>query len=206
MKKLMTIAAAALAIAAFAQEPGEGPRGGQRPGGHGPQMGMRGGMMPGGMGGDQSVMAVMNPKIAEKIGLSEEVRNQIKELDKASREAMKDLQQKTRAAMDKQAELMKAEKVDEAAVMAAIDEVFEIRKAMAKSQMKRVLSVKALLTPEQIKAAVEAMKEMREMRRGGDRAERGGEHGVRGPKGGRRGPKGEGDKGKDDQPPPPEEK
>lgn len=170
MKKLMFAMVAALSFAVVAQD-AEGPKAGQRDGGfrHGPRdrgaMAAERGMMPGGFGGgmmgDPAVMAATNPKIAEKIGLSAEAREQIKKLDVDNREKVKELQAKTREAMEKQAQLMKAEKIDEAAVMAAIDELFECRKEMAKTQTKRLISVKSLLTPEQITKATELLKEFR---------------------------------------------
>lgn len=174
MKKLMFAMVAALSFAAVAQDV-EGPKAGQRDGGfrRGPRdrgalMADRGAMMPGGFGGgmmgDPAVMAASNPKIAEKIGLSAEAREQIKKLDADNRAKVQELQKKTREAMEKQAQLMKAEKIDEAAVMAAIDELFECRKEMAKAQTKRLIGVKALLTPEQITKATEAMKEIRNER------------------------------------------
>ena len=82
----------------------------------------------------------------------------------------------------RQVELMKAEKVDEAAVMKAIDEVFELRKQMAKEQVKRVIEIKSILTPEQIAKAREEMKNAF-----GDRGNRGPHRGGRGgraPRGG----------------------
>ena len=170
MKKLMFAMVAALSFAVVAQD-AEGPKAGQRDGGfrHGPRdrgaMAAERGMMPGGFGGgvmgDPAVMAATNPKIAEKIGLSAEAREQIKKLDADNRAKVQELQKKTREAMEKQAKLMKAEKIDEAAVMAAIDELFECRKEMAKTQTKRLIGVKALLTPEQITKATEFMKELR---------------------------------------------
>ena len=173
MKKLMFAMVAALSFAVVAQD-AEGPKAGQREGGmrRGPRdrwaMMAERGMMSEGFGGgmmsDPAVMAATNPKIAEKIGLSDEAREQIKKLDVDNREKVKELQAKTREAMEKQAQLMKAEKIDEAAVMAAIDELFECRKEMAKTQTKRLIGVKALLTPEQITKATEAMKEIRNER------------------------------------------
>lgn len=173
MKKLMFAMVAALSFAAVAQD-AEGPKAGQREGGmrrgprdRGAMMAERG-MMPGGFGGgmmsDPAVMAATNPKIAEKIGLSAEACEQIKKLDTDNRAKVQELQKKTRELMEKQAQLMKAEKIDEAAVMAAIDELFECRKEMAKTQTKRLISVKSLLTPEQITKATELMKEMRRER------------------------------------------
>ena len=87
----------------------------------------------------------------------------------------------------KQLELMKADKIDEAAVMKAIDEVFELRKEMAKEQIRRVIAVKSILTSEQIAKAREAVKSM---------------SGPRGERGPRRGPsrKGKGPRKGDDQP------
>ena len=64
------------------------------------------------------------------------------------------------------------------AVMSAIDELFDLRKEMAKTQTKRVIAVKALLTSEQLEKAVEELRKVREEKRRGMR-------------------------GKDDQPPPP---
>lgn len=170
MKKLMFAMVAALSFAVVAQD-AEGPKAGQRDGGfrHGPRdrgaMMAERGMMPGGFGGgmmgDPAVMAATNPKIAEKIGLSAEACEQIKKLDTDNRAKVQELQKKTRELMEKQAQLMKAEKIDEAAVMAAIDELFECRKEMAKTQTKRLISVKSLLTPEQITKATELMKEFR---------------------------------------------
>ena len=167
MKKLMFAAIAAISMIAVAQESaieGEGtapvPVMGPRQGGP------RGGRMPGmirAMGGamqDPIVNAVMNPKVAEKIGLADEQKAKLKEIQ-PKRGENKEINAKVQAGMKKQMELLQAETIDEAAVMAAIDEVFEARKAMAKEQTKRLIAIRAILTPEQIKAAREAMKELR---------------------------------------------
>ena len=63
--------------------------------------------------------------------------------------------------MDRQAELRAAEKIDESAVMATMDEVFAARKEVAKLQMKRLIAVKSILSPEQIKATTEALKSLK---------------------------------------------
>ena len=173
MKKLMMIAVAALCCVALADGP---ERGAHRPGGPGPHGGM-GGMRPHEMGFDPIVFAVQRPRIAEKLGLSEEQKAKIKGVTdraKGSREAM----QKVREATKRQFDLMKAEKVDEAAVMKAIDEVFELRKQMAKEQVQRVIEIKAILTPEQIAKAREEMKAGFAAR---------GDRGPRGPRGDREG-------------------
>ena len=45
----------------------------------------------------------------------------------------------------------------EAAVMAAIDELFDSRKEVSKAQARRSIAVKALLTPEQLEQAGKVM-------------------------------------------------
>ena len=165
MKSLMMTVVAALACAAFAQGPEVGA---PREGGH------RGGMGPGMM--DPIVRAVSNPKAAERLGLTEEQQAKLKEVNKPS-SASRDNQKKVREAIMKQLELMKADK---------IDEVFELRKEMAKEQAKRVIAVKSILTPEQIEKAHKEMKRIFETR-GNRGPRRGGPDGERGP---RRGPKG----------------
>ena len=186
MKSLIIVAVAALSCVAFADggpEGGARPEGGRR--GFGPREGGMGPMM-GGM--DPIVRMVSNPEVADKIGLSDEQKAKLKEL-KGDREANRAAQEKVRAATMKQLDLMKADKVDEAAVMAAIDEVFELRKAMAKEQAKRVIAVKSVLTPEQVAKAHEEMKKMFESR--GDRGPRREGKGPREFKGPRKGPHGE---------------
>lgn len=83
---------------------------------------------------------------------------------------MKNARGKLREAMDRQMKLMQAEKINEAEVMASVDEVFELRRSMAKEQMKRIINVKSILTPEQIKKAHEQMAAFRDRqgRPGGD--------------------------------------
>lgn len=153
MKKLMFTMAVALACVAMAQE-GELPPPGAMHGGPAPMAFRQGAPM------DPLMHIVMNPKVAEKIGLSEEQKAKLKELQ-PKRGANKELNEKISAGMKREMELLNAEKIDEAAVMATIDEVFEIRKELAKEQTKRLIAIKSVLTPEQIKAAREAMKEMR---------------------------------------------
>ena len=186
MKSLIVVAVAALSCVSFADG---GPEGGARSEGgrhgFGPREGGMGPMM-GGM--DPIVRMVSNPAMADKIGLSDEQKAKLNEL-KGDREANRAAQEKVRAATMKQLDLMKADKIDEAAVMAAIDEVFELRKAMAKEQAKRVIAVKSVLTPEQVKKAHEEMKKMFESR--GDRGPRREGKGPREFKGPRKGPRGE---------------
>lgn len=124
-----------------------------------------------GFSADPIARMVSNPKFVEKLGLTEEQKAKLDELNKSQREGMKENRAKMGEAMKRQMALMTAEKVDEAAVMASIDEVFALRCAMAKDQVKRVIAVKAILTPEQIKKANEIKGEFRD--RGGRHPEAG---------------------------------
>ncbi len=168
MKSLMMIAVAALCCAAFA----EGSRKGALP---------RGGMggMP--MSADPVLRAVSNPKVAEKLGLTEEQQAKLKEVTSGDRDVQRANQKKVRDAMMKQVELMKSEKIDEKAVMSIIDEVFELRKEMAKEQAKRLIAVKSILTSEQLKKAQEELQSMRNRR--GERGPRQGDRKGRQKKG-----------------------
>ena len=103
------------------------------------------------------VRVALNPKAAEKLGITEEQAAKLKTLEDDKGE-MKELQEKVRKGMERQAELMKAEKIDEAAVMASLDEVWAARKEIAKKQTARLISVKSILTPEQVAKAREAIK------------------------------------------------
>lgn len=139
MKYAVVMAVMAMTVGAFAQ---------------GPRMPMMNGSF------EPLVKLASNPKMAEKIGLTADQTAKLKALSDSQKE-MKPLQEKVREAMKRQSELMQAEKIDEAAVMAAVDEVWAARKEVAKAQTKRVIAVRAILTPEQMKAAREAMAEMR---------------------------------------------
>lgn len=184
-KTIMTCALAALCCTALAQKPegGERPHGGSRRGMH-----MReGGMMP---MGSPLLRLLANPEAAEKLGLSEEQKAKLKELDK-KRSASRDAHDKMREAMRRQTTLMEADKIDESALMAAIDEVFALRKAMAKEQAKNLIAIKSILTPEQVKKANEELKDGPYGHGGGmhreTHGERRGAHGdQQGPRGGQR--------------------
>lgn len=180
MKKLTTVVAvAALCCAAFGE--GEGAaqaparREGPRPS---PMMRADGGAM----AMEPILRMAMNPKSAEKLGITEEQAAKLKALGPAAT-ANRAATDKVRDAMHRQTALMSAEKIDEKAVMASIDEVFELRKEMAKAQAKRVIAVRSILTPEQIQKATEELKATRGAYRPGQRGE-----GMRGPRGGGKNP------------------
>lgn len=177
MKKLMTMVAVALVGAAFAQAPREN---GPRPPHGGPVPGIA-----------PIERMVTNPKVSEKLGITPEQREKLDACLKSGREQNAEMQKKVREAMKKQVSLLEAEKIDEAAVMAAIDEVFALRKDIAKAQTRRVIAVRSILTPEQIKQGLELAKKFREKH--GPRAEGEGPRRPHGDRPGRRhGPRDEG--------------
>jgi len=147
MKKLMFAAAVAAVCVVFGQAPAGAPR----------MVGPRGGMH----AIDSVVRMASNPKFAEQVGLTAEQKAKIEELQKLQRDEVKKLGEAMRVASTKKADMLNAAKVDEAAVMAAIDEVCEVRKQMEKAQAKKIIAVKNVLTPEQLEKAFAAMKELR---------------------------------------------
>lgn len=142
MKFMTLMMAAAMSLAAMAQE--------AAPQTHGRPM----------MSVEPVVRMALNPKMTEKLGVTAEQVAKLKALED-NREAMKALHEKAKKGMERQAELLKADKIDEAAVMAALDETWEARKEVAKLQTKRLVAVRSILTAEQIAKAREAMKAMR---------------------------------------------
>ena len=114
---------------------------------------------------DPIVRIATNPQMSEKLGLSDEQKAKLKEL-RGNGRTNGEAQKKVREATERQAKLLNADKIDEAAVMKAVDEVFELRKEMAKEQIRRVIAMKSVLTPEQIAKAREAVKSMSGQRNG----------------------------------------
>ena len=161
MKCLMTVLVAAVSLAAFAQEPAA--EGAARP---------RSGRAA--MGGGQSIepvlRAAMNPKIAEKAAITEEQVEKLKALA-GEKDTLKALHEKVRKGTERRVELLKAEKIDEAAVMAAIDGAWDAKKEVAKFQTKRLIAVKSILSAEQIEKIRDALKAKRDGRQKGARGE-----------------------------------
>lgn len=151
MKSLMSVVAAAMAVVSFAQEATVAQDGARperrsiRPAHPRAERGMLGG----GMMADPVMRVLANPQVCEKLGITEDQKAKLKAAVSGSG-ADRDLQKKIRQGMEKQMQLMSAETIDEAAVMAVIDEVFEARKAAAKDQAKRMIAARAVLTPEQL--------------------------------------------------------
>lgn len=161
MKCLMMMVVATVSLVALAREPAA--EGAARP---------RGGRMAmvGGPSIEPVLWAAMNPKLAEKASITEE---QVAKLKAIADEkgALKTLHEKVRKGTERQVELLKAEKIDEAAVMTAVDEVWDAKKEVAKYQTKRLIAVKSILSPEQIEKIRDALKAKRDGDQKGFRAE-----------------------------------
>jgi len=94
-----------------------------------------------------------NPKLTEEIGISKEKVDEIKAKIAEISKKQVELEAKQKLAAIEQAELMRAEKVDEAAIMTAVDKSGAIHTEIAKSRIAKMILLKKAMTPEQIKKA-----------------------------------------------------
>jgi Spy/CpxP family protein refolding chaperone len=193
------------------RRPGFGPRRDGPEGAAGPRRDGPGGagrLGPGGAPGMHEggsigflVPLLQRPEAAARIGLPEE-RAQALAATFAELDAqLKAVNGKLPDAFRRQADALEAEKPDEAAVLAAVNEVWDLRREVALLQTRKVLAIRTSLTAEQIEKARALLREERRARRGeGDRGDDGmrrgpGERGpgerrgAPGEPGGRRGPK-----------------
>lgn len=137
----------------------------------GPSQGKKAMIGPAGFGmGNNLVQMALNPKMREKLAISDEQVAKLKALP-SPKEELKGLNEKVREGMTAQMKLLEVEKIDEAAVLKSVDEVWALRKQIAVVQMKRLIAVKTILTPEQIKKIREEMKS-RQARRAERNAEK----------------------------------
>lgn len=141
MKLSMMLLVAAMSFAAVAEKPAKPGQAGALP-------------------VERVVRMALNPKMVAKFGITEEQVAKLKALPD-NREAIKALQAKVNQGNSRQADLLAAEKIDEAAVMAALDESWNARKEIARLQTSRLIAVRAILTPDQIAKVREAMKSMK---------------------------------------------
>lgn len=107
---------------------------------------------------------VKNPQMARRLDLTEEQRVALEKVSVEIGAKQKGLQEQMKESVFDQAELMTAETVDEATVMAAVDKTFELRKEMAKLQMKSLFEARKILTPEQIARLKNMRAEFKEKR------------------------------------------
>jgi len=166
MKRLLSVAAvlALFSTVALAQEPpAGGPMNGPDPAAvqRGPgrlmqgrtyQMRVRRPMRPGpGMGFHRRGMGQWwrNPALAEKIGLSDQQKQQLEKIGQSSRLTMIDL----RADLEKQRVILRpmlqTYHPDEGQVLAQVEKVSQARAALEKARVQSMLSTRSVLTEEQ---------------------------------------------------------
>lgn len=157
------------APAAPAVPPGAAARFQGAPGG-GPEAAMmreRGRRM---MGADSEGMMVRmlmsDQRMIKELGLTDEQVKAIKDAMAASEEELKAFNEKIEKSVLQQAELMKADTLDEAALMKAVEATGELRTQIAKLRMKQVLAGYKVLLPAQrtklselVKQRIEQMRE-----------------------------------------------
>ena len=161
----VAVVVAAQGVAQQVEGPGaeqvgrEGPRmrkGPTRGGAFEGREGRQGGPVMGPGGGEEAMVArvLSNPKVAEKLGLSQEQVKTLTEKLDAVRKEIATLQIDLEGVSMQQAHLLTTtQAVDEVAVMAAVEKTGEIRTKIAKLMIQQLLTVKKTLTPEQIEKA-----------------------------------------------------
>jgi protein CpxP len=137
----------------FAQNP-DGPRGsfGDRRGGRG------------GPGGFDGPMAMLAPRMAERLGLSEAQRDQIRSIVDSRREDMRGLGEKARAAREALQEAVTAEVMDEGLIRARAADLATIESDLVVARARLRSEVFQVLTPDQQAQAREAQKQMQQRR------------------------------------------
>jgi protein CpxP len=169
----IAMAATLAAGAVFAQGPGmmQGPEQGQGGSGSGgPGFGDHRPPMERAMRGDRGRWW-NNPKIVEKLKLTDDQRKAMDEIFQQHREKLVDLRgnvEKAEIAMDP---LVKADQPNESAVLAQIDKVAQARAELEKANARFLFELRAKLTPDQWKQVQEFRQNhegMRGMRRGGE--------------------------------------
>ena len=130
--------------------------------------------------GAMFVRLLTNPRMAQQFGIDEELRKTLEATAKEYDDAISALRPSLEEALEVQTKLLAEETPDEAAILKSVDDLWELRTEIAKIQMKKLLAVRAKLTPEQLKKINDMIANFR------NGAGFGGRPGQRGP-GGQRG-------------------
>ncbi len=113
--------------------------------------------------------ALERPEVVAKLGITEATVKALRESAETQRTGLVDLRGRMEKAALAQARLLAADDVDEAAVMAAVEELGALRTEMAKLRIRQLLLIKQHLSPEQLAK----VRELLGRRRGRDDADRG---------------------------------
>jgi len=163
MKKLIVVMMlVTVSVAAMAQEnaparqrPAQVPPPGQQPA----RMMAGGGMDV----QDGMLLRIMEaPRVAEMLGLTDEQKAELKEIDARFEGTLTELRQKQEAATRKQAEALRDAEASEEAVLKAVEELWAVRTEQAKVQVRKLLAVRAKLTAEQLAKVRQASPETRQ--------------------------------------------
>ena len=163
----VAIAATFVAGAAFAQGPGPG----------GPGFGQHRPPMERAMRGDHGQWW-NNPKVAEKLKLTDDQRKAMDEIFQQHREKLVDLRGSVEKAEIEMEPLVRADQPNESAVLAQIDKVAQSRAELEKANARFLFELRAKLTPDQWKQ----VQEFRQNRPGMHRNWENGGHPPRGDK------------------------
>jgi Spy/CpxP family protein refolding chaperone len=112
-----------------------------------------------------------NPKIAEKLKLTDDQRKAMDDIFQQHREQLVDLRATVQKAEIEMDPLVRADQPNESAVMAQIDKVAQARAELEKANARFLFELRAKLTPDQWKQVQEFRQNhegMRGMHRGGD--------------------------------------
>lgn len=104
-------------------------------------------------------------KTLQAMGVDGSVLKQIKAITLANRKAQIPLKSAVELAKIELHELLDADEVSEAAVMTAIDKVSSAKTKVRKNQVRTMLKIRALLTPEQRKAVKQTRNQRRNKRK-----------------------------------------
>lgn len=184
----VALAATFAAGVALAQGPGSGGPGGPGGPGGGPGFGMHRPPMERAMGPHEGFGRWWNnPKIVEKLKLTDDQRKAMDQIFQDHREKLVDLRANVEKAEIEMEPLVRADQPNEQSVLAQIDKVAQARAELEKANARFLFALRAKLTPDQWKQ-VQEFRQNHEGMRPGFR-----QHGGRGP----------GDSGGRAAPPPP---
>jgi Spy/CpxP family protein refolding chaperone len=121
-------------------------------------------------------------KFIEELGLEKKTLTEVKKILDASRATRKEMFDKLREAHEHMRALLEQEKPDESAVMAQADAIGALETESRKQQLRTMLQVQALLTPEQRAKLLEMLRTRRPHGRRGFHEQEGGPHEFRPPR------------------------
>ena len=155
---LAVILTTALTATAQDRRPGPGWEGDRPPAeGMAKQRGPRRG--PGGMSREQRLLHMLaRPEALEKLDLSQKQKEKLTDALMEIRKEQIQLEAKQKIAAMEQVRLMTADKIDEDKVMEAVEKTGELHTRLAKLRARSVIVLKNTLTPEQIEAAGDALR------------------------------------------------